>query len=502
MRKLLLSVLCAMCCTLVMAQSIDIIRGGGAFSKVSSNATYMAGNMEDLAFYYNAETKQNAVLEGEVQDDGGCFVWDLNDKGQLAVDWKKQAAIWTEDGFEVLPMPEGLTNTEKAYSAARCISNDGNTIIVSFGDPTSKLFVYTLEGEGEYAFEELQFPEEDPIFHQKPSYIAPCGMSEDGKRFIARYRIETGFEELPLLFEKGVDGKWSYRWVAPEFIVVGGSTEAEYPGEYTGDIEDLDAYREYEEKLVDYYLMIDAVATGYFYDGQGDLSGMDLSANGRYVNLNVSYQKEADDNAVNYAAVIDLNNDSVYVFTGLTNAACMSVTNDGVVSLASPRTEYFRYAYISSVENPGEMKTLTQWTLEQSNNAIDMAAYMTYNTPDGPVVAEGGAILLSGGTGYVTTQYNGFEDNQQYDTYIVRFDTELSCTPTYDNSLLFYDSANGVLNFVETLENVEVFDVLGRRVYSVSSADNMIDFNNFVSGTYFVVAYKGGERISAKFIVK
>ena len=130
MKKLLLFVFCALTLS-VNAQKIDVLLDGAAFSKSSPNGMYVAGNMDDAAVYYNTEAKKIVALEGEVQDDGGCFVWDMNDKGQLAVDWKKQAALWSEsEGFVVLPMPEGLNRKEKAYSAARCITNDGNTVVV------------------------------------------------------------------------------------------------------------------------------------------------------------------------------------------------------------------------------------------------------------------------------------------------------------------------------------------------------------------------------------
>ena len=153
MKKLLLFVVCVLALT-VNAQKIDVLFDGGAFSMSSPNGLYVAGNMEDAAVYYNTETKKIIALEGEIQDDGGCFVWDVNDKGQLAVDWKMKAAIWSEaTDFEVLPLPERLSNKEKGYSAARCISNDGKYVVVSFGSPTVSLYLYTKGEDGNYTDE-------------------------------------------------------------------------------------------------------------------------------------------------------------------------------------------------------------------------------------------------------------------------------------------------------------------------------------------------------------
>jgi hypothetical protein len=58
------------------------------------------------------------------------------------------------------------------------------------------------------------------------------------------------------------------------------------------------------------------------------------------------------------------------------------------------------------------------------------------------------------------------------------------------------------LNFTETLENVEVFDLLGRTVYTASIAERSIVLENVASGTYFLVADKDGVRVSTKFVVK
>jgi hypothetical protein len=107
MKKGLLCLLLLVLSITLSAQSIEVMRNGAAFSIISPSGQYIAGNIDDIAVYYNVESKYATSLEGETLDDGGCFVWDMNDKGQLAVDWKKQAAIWTEaDEFLLLPKPE------------------------------------------------------------------------------------------------------------------------------------------------------------------------------------------------------------------------------------------------------------------------------------------------------------------------------------------------------------------------------------------------------------
>ena len=517
MKKLLLFVFCALTIVTLNAQRIDILLDGGAFSMSSPNGVYVAGNMEDAAVYYNTATKKILALEGEIQDDGGCFVWDMNDLGQLAVDWKKQAAIWSEaNEFDVLPMPEGLSDAEKAYYAARCISNDGKYVVVSFGSPTTTLYLYTKAEDGTYAMDKLIMPEEAPIYNQIPQFIYPCGITDDGNRILGRFLVETAEFELPFVWERTPGGDWSIRWIALDFIVPGGETDAEFYGvefEFNGDPFDTEAFEaaqnEWLQKRQDYYDIIDAVSTGYYFAGEkGDLSNMRMSANGKYAKMCMSFKdltsEDEDVNVRNYPAVIDIETEQVYVFTCQENAACLSITNDGLISIATPKVEYFRYAHISSIEDPTKSQTLTEWTKEQTGDMIDLANYMTYTDDNGQVmIADGSAVLRADGKGYFTNQYNGFGDNQRYETYFVAFDGETANEIVSDNAFVVYPNpTNGVLNFAETLENVEVFDLLGRRVYSASVAENSINLNNLVSGTYFLVADKKGERVSVKFVVK
>ncbi len=515
MKKLLLFVVCALALS-VNAQKIEVMLDGAAFSMTSPNGSYLAGNMEDAAAYYNVATKTIEMLEGEVQDDGGCFVWDINDKGQVAVDWKMKAAIWSEAGeFELLPEPDRLNRNEKAYSAARCISNDGKYVVVSFGSPTVSIYLYTKGDDGVYAMEKMTLPEIDPIYNQIPQFIAPCGITNDGSRILARYLVETGEFELPFVWERTPGGDWAIRWIAPEFIVEGGKTDAEFygvefefDGDPTVDPEGFEAAQnEWLQKRQDYYDIIDAVSTGYFYSGErGDLSDLAMSANGKYAKMNISYKdiQNGDTIAKNYPAAIDLEKEEVYVFTSLSDAGCLSITNNGLVSLATPKVEYFRYSYIASIEDPTASKTLTAWVKEKTNDEIDLAEYMTYTDNNGQsVLGDGSAVLFADGSGFMTNQYNGFGENQRYETYWVTFGEGTANEVINDNTFVVYPNpTNGVLNLTEALENVEVFDLLGRKVYTASVAENTIDLQGLVQGTYFLVADKDGVRVSTKFVVK
>jgi hypothetical protein len=511
MKKGLLCLLLLVLSITLSAQSIEVMRNGAAFSIISPSGQYIAGNIDDIAVYYNVESKYATSLEGETLDDGGCFVWDMNDKGQLAVDWKKQAAIWTEaDEFLLLPKPEKLSRSEKAYSAARCITNDGEVVVVSFGSPTTSVYVYTKGAEGEWVMEKLPMPTEDPILHQSPQFVAPMGINDAATRIMGRYRIDTGLEELPFAWEKNAEGEWEIRWVAMEFICKGGKTDAVYPGEFEWDGSGYDvesgeyqeeydkAYAEYEKMWIDYEMAINSLATGYYYSGKGSLSGIRMSKNGKYANVQISKDGAG---AGTYPAVIDLDADTVYVFTCKPGAGCLSVTNQGVVTLQGVM-DYFSWTFVSSIENPETFTTLAEYTLSRTNGAIDLADYMTYETPNGPQLAEGTATLSSSGNAFVSWQYNGFGDNMQYETFVVRYDVESANEVVLDRNFMLYPNpTNGILNVAEELSDVQLFDVAGRCVYSASAVVSTIDLSDMANGTYFLVADKKGERISAKIIV-
>ena len=514
MRKLLFTISALLVFSVVSlhAQVISSVMDA-PYSGISHNGVYSYGNYEDVAFYYNASTGFKLALQGDQLDDGGCWVWDVNDLGQLAVEHKKRAAIWTEqDGYELLPLPEGVA--ENAYCAARCITNDGKSIVVSIGSPTKTIYVYTLNEEGIFDIVQLPIPYEDPIFHQGFQFIAPCGIAEKGDLIIGRYRIDTGFEELPMYWTKDSLGEWHYEWMNLDYIVAGGKTDAVYPGEFDFDGAGYDvnsgewqaeyekAWAVYYEKLVDYYTVVYAEASGYFYSGSGDISGITMSNNGRFVKMNISYQPNGYENPIaNYPVVYEFATDSMYLFTCRPGSACLSVTDDGEVSLRGA-ADYFSWSYVSSIHHLDSATTLAAWTLDKSNGKIDLANYMTYNTPDGPRLAEGTATLATSGNAFVTWQYNGFEDNMRYESYFVRFDAVNAVERVeFSQDLRIYPNpTDGILHIDSNLTDVEIFDLMGRSVYRASTVTSDIDLTNLNAGTYIFVANDDTNRVSTKLI--
>ncbi len=512
MKKLLLFISCILCINL-NAQVITSVMDA-PYTSISNNGIYSYGNYEDIAFYYNAATGYKLALQGDALDDGGCWVWDINDLGQLAVEHKKQAAIWTEvNGYEYLPSPEGIS--ESNHTAARCITNDGKVIIVSVGDPTAEIYVYNVQEDNTYLIEKLPIPHEDPMFHQNFQFVAPCDIAEKGDLIIGRYRIDTGFEELPIMWTKDSLGNWQYNWMNLDFIIKGGKTDAVYPGEFEFDGASYDvesgewqeeydkAWNQYYEKLIDYYNTVYANASGYFYAGNGDISGIALSNNGRFAKMNISYQPNGSEYVQrNYPVVYEFATDSMYFFTCRPGAACLSVTNEGEVSLRGA-ADYFSWSYVSSIHHPDSAVTLAEWTFNKSNGKINLADSMTYYTPDGPRVAEGTASLASSGNAFVTWQYNGFGDYMRYESYFVRFDVPNTIETIKQANLSIYPNpTNDIIHIPNGLLNIKLFDITGRQLRISTQTETIIDLSTLKPGTYILTAFDGENNISTKIIKK
>ena len=126
---------------------------------------------------------------------------------------------------------------------------------------------------------------------------------------------------------------------------------------------------------------------------------------------------------------------------------------------------------------------------------------MTYNTPDGPRLAEGTASLATSGNAFVTWQYNGFEDKMRYESYFVRFDVESSNEMICDETLVAYPNpTSGVVYLSDGLSEVRLYDVAGREVYSASDVVNTIDLTQVAKGVYMLIAFDGEKYISTKII--
>ena len=55
---------------------------------------------------------------------------------------------------------------------------------------------------------------------------------------------------------------------------------------------------------------------------------------------------------------------------------------------------------------------------------------------------------------------------------------------------------------LKKVENVEIYDVIGRKVYTCAAVENCIDLSELHAGQYFMVATIEGQRVSTKLMIK
>ena len=125
---------------------------------------------------------------------------------------------------------------------------------------------------------------------------------------------------------------------------------------------------------------------------------------------------------------------------------------------------------------------------------------MTYETPDGPRVAEGTASLASSGNGLVTWQYNGFGEYMRYESYFVRFDVESDIESVQTDFAIYPNPTSDVLNIPAGFSDIKLFDITGRVVYTAASVESTIDLSTLTAGTYILTAFDGEEYVSTKVI--
>ena len=72
-----------------------------------------------------------------------------------------------------------------------------------------------------------------------------------------------------------------------------------------------------------------------------------------------------------------------------------------------------------------------------------------------------------------------------------------------DSQISIYPNpTSGILNVSKAMENVEIYDVIGRKVYTCSNVENCIDLTELQVGQYFLVATVEGQRVSTKLMIK
>ena len=492
MKKITLILLCIVyfaLCIKLSAQTLDSLVEGQTLFLISPNGRYAAGCGDGTPSYFYDLQEYEFLYQ--LPPDGAYYTNQINDLGEVAGAYGLQAAIWHQGGeWELLPLPEGLTDKQLAWSQANAISADGRTIVVSFGETPDMHCIYQRKEDGTYSIAPLDLPTIEPVYHKAPQFVSIKGISADGKRIVARYLDDDGFRDIPMLFECDDAGKWTYRFLAIDTLVIDGCTLPYKPRR--------DEVDNYSLALQEYWADVMAMETGIYYK----LSNMGISANGKYINLSVALSVDADDYyTVTHPAVIDIDADSLIIFSH--TGSCSSVTDDGVVTIATSTPIGIRTSYVSSIANPDKAVTFGDYVMQRTNGAINLADVMVYQvSQEGATdIGFGSAVLAASSTATLTMQLNDWE--WKYETYFIQFNSTITVIEkTQTEQIALYPNPTaGVVYFDNELTDVVVYDVAGRQVYAQATVAQSIDLSSLNVGTYVLTAQLNGKSIISKVMI-
>lgn len=499
MKRFYLSVITLMLVLFANAQAVEKVEG--FYYLVSPNAQYYAGAQEgSSAFRYSLATKEENRIDPE--SDFGFKTNAIANDGTVAGSYGFKAALWIEgNNYEFLPLPEeGLSELELATNDAVAISADAKQIVVAMNaDAPKNYFVYTAKEDGSYDMVKLPMPEKDPLYGMYPQWISVRDMSLDGNTLIGFFLTDDGMRQLPMIWRR-VDGVWSYEFFGLDVCLQEGKTIPPYPYDEMYIDEDGDEvlpYHVWEEWTTAQY----EAESGYYYQTKGAM----ISGNGRYVALNMGIQLPGQDYGTIYAAAYDLEKDTLVVFDNISNATSLSVNDKGEFIVATPSADSFRWSFVVTMDNP-QQQTLTEFLKNKTNGAIDLANYMTYSFDEyeqSTVVAEGTAYWAKEGEGLVTYIIDIFGTGM-FESVFINLGVPSAERPVYDESQMhvYPNPTSGLLNVSKAMENVEIYDVIGRKVYTCAAVENSIDLSELHAGQYFLVATVEGQRISTKIMIK
>lgn len=496
MRKIYLLIITLVSVFVVNSQTIEKVEG--YYFLVSPNAQYYAGSQQGATAYRYAlgsNVENSIVPEG----DFGFKTNAIANDGTVAGSYGFKAALWLDgDNYEYLALPEDLTELEEATNDAVAISADGKQIVVAFNaDAPKTYYVYTKKEDGTYGMVKLPMPAKDPIYGKYPQWISVKDMSLDGNMLIGFFLTDDGQRQLPLIWRKE-GGVWSYEFFGLDVCLKEGKTIPPYP--YDQVILDSEGDEVLPKDVYEEWISAQYEAeTGYYYQ----MKGASVSGNGRYAALNMSILLPGEEFPTLYASVYDLEKDTLVVFKEIDNSTSLSVNNNGEVILGTPALDSFRWSLVVSINEPNKTQTLTEWVKKRTNGVVDLAEHMEYQYEDQMVVVEGTAYFAKEESGLVTYMIDIYGSGA-FESYFITFGVGSANRPVYNDSqvVVYPNPTTGILNVSKDMQDVEIYDVIGRKIYTCAVVENCIDLSELHVGQYFLIATVEGQRVSTKLMIK
>ncbi|MBO5728385.1 MAG: T9SS type A sorting domain-containing protein [Paludibacteraceae bacterium] len=508
MKKKLLLIIALFIASFAMlnAQSIDFTRDGRHYYIASPNGRYFTGTVnEGPGCFFDSQTKEHFTT-----DIDSVLLFAVNNDGIACGSRLGQPGVWVRGGEWQMLTALASINGKPIESGEICgMSADATKFIALMRYDGGKAIPVYCEvdkyenwnNDDAWTFSTLPTPTKaDLIYRQSAQFVQVCGMNYDGTRILGRYKLYDGKRDVPFIWQRSNDNNWTINFVAERCLFIDEVNQGLL--ELPDNREDMIT----SDEIVEYDIMREQYEKGIIYD----LSPYSLFAwtgTGRYIPLSANVLK-SDNSATYHAAVIDIDRDTLIVFTAVAEAGSVSVNDKGEVLIYSPQMTTFRTSYVASIDNPTEATPLLDYTKQRSNGAIDLAQYMTYQRDidfdENPIyaVATGSAVWANEGNAFVTFNYDEWNETNIPHCYMVKFDAPVAVDNLKADQLAVYPNpTSGQLYFESQLNDVEVYDIAGRCVYSQSVAESILDLSALNPGTYVLTAISEGSRIVSKVMI-
>lgn len=503
MKKTLILSLITLISLSVFAQTLDYTLDGRHYYIASPNGRYYTGTVnEGPGCFFDAQTKQHYSTQTD-----SVLIFAVNNDGIACGAIEGQPAIWIRGGeWKTLSALETINNHPITGGEICGMSADATKFIALMRYNNTSIPVYfeldkfeNFDNPDAWQYSTLPTPtKDDLIYRQTAQFVQICGMNYDGTRILGRYRLYDGKREVPFIWQLDADGVWHINFVAQRCLfiedVVNGTLT------FPDDREQMTN----SEEVIDYDILREAYELGYILD-LSPYSLLSWTGSGRYLPICV--------NAVNdklsgdYAAVIDIDADTLIVFTGVDGAGTISVNDNGEAMIYTPKQSTFRTSYVASINNPTQATPLIDYTLQRTNSLIDLTPHMTYQRDvdfdENPIyqTASGSAVWATEGNAYVTYNYDEWNETLIPQCFIVRFDASTPTTNVVDQAIIAYPNpTDGIVYLSGDLQNIQLHNITGALVHTQTSVSQTLDITHLPQGIYILSAFDGNKQITQKII--
>ncbi|MDE6692616.1 MAG: hypothetical protein K2K05_04450 [Muribaculaceae bacterium] len=518
---------------------------------------YVIYNLADGKTYTYSEDAENSTY----MSGSGNFISN-NGQVVVDVYGKDTAAVWDNGEVTLLPRAEGdRSSTANGITpdGSRICGTIGKTDFTMEEVTMRFPIIWDRAEDGTWQmYEELPYPTLD-FTGRVPQYIMAIAISDDGKTIAGQIVDYSGMVMQPIVWNQNEEGEWAYSFPHPELLNPNGVELPEWPGEspeppsptkYMTEEQGqayqaaMDEYFETWENRpnpadymteTEYIAYMEAMAN---FDGELEEWGIKfdeyltifdeimssaliyprnkvmLSGNVRYYATTHMIDDFWVGSSEGYTVVFDLETGDAYQMKSDVTLATSYINNDGTV-LAAQTVQPQSMAYNAWIATSPEEEfiplneyiepkypSVYTWMEENMRHDMETVDYETWEIVIEPDVWQTGVARADADLKtIVTVTQNIWDYDSEYFTfgYIMNLDGGTSAAfDTAINAFGVKAAKNGHVRINGAAARLEVFDMNGRRVYSIDnpSADVATGLR---SGLYIIKAIaKDGNVITTK----